>query len=135
MAVACVLYSARVNGVNVKSNTVPALLTSATAINISATQNTPIGGNIYVGGITVTTTNAAQNITPSLWGSLDGTNFYKLTDMKQADLSTAAVVVSNSTTPVEGLYDLSKFELPYWYIGGVAASTCTASVRAHIVLP
>lgn len=136
MAVASNLVQAiKRNGVKLVTNVVPTVLTSGSAVKITATQTTPIGGKIYEGLIAITTADAAQAVTVSLYGSLDGESFYALTAMKQGDLSTNATVSGDSTTPIPGLYDLSKFDIPYWYLGATAAGTCVAHIQAYIVLP
>lgn len=108
---------------------------NGTTAVLTAAQNGPIGGKIYTASCRVISTNNSVTITPMLYGSLDGTNYFKLSDLEGSDLTTNRTVSSASATSVIGVFDLRNYaHIPYWKLAVVGSNTCTAKVKLAMVL-
>jgi hypothetical protein len=128
------LGSAKANSCNVLTSVAVETLNGTTAV-LSAIQNSPIGGKLYVAGAAIVATNGSATVTPQIQGSFDGTNFFKLSDLKASDLSTAATLASGTASTVIGAYDLRNIvKVPYWRIGAVGDGATTATFKSHILV-
>lgn len=128
------LHARKQNTLNVIHSASVETADGSTAV-LSAAENGPIGGKIYTAAFSIVSTNGTATVTPSLYGSLDGTGFFKLSDLEGSDLSTNRTLNGATASTVIGVFDLRNFHaIPFFKLAAVADAACTATWTGSMVM-